>query len=55
MLTFCDGPSLFLCSSLRLDSHVSLQPSASEISTATCCLGTVVYPTGVHIFYVLAC
>lgn len=53
MLTFSDGPHLPLCSLLRLDCDVSLQPSAYEISTATCCLGTVVHPTGVCIFYIL--
>lgn len=52
MQAFCDGPNLSPCSSLKLDYHVSLQPSASEISTATCCLDTVVHPTGICIFYV---
>lgn len=43
MLATCDRPNLSPCSSLKLDYHVSLQLSASETSTATCCLDSAVF------------
>lgn len=49
MLAFDDGTYLFPCSSLKLDYHVSLQPSASETNIAPCRFHTVVHTTGISI------